>query len=159
MTPQPLAVNGTLTDVHRILVPCDGSDICFGALELACDVARRTGGQVYAVHVIVVRRSLPIDDPMVVESRRGNEILARAEGIGAKLGMKVDTELLQARDAGSSIIDEAENLAVDAIFLGLELKERIGEPTVGAKIDHLLREAPCQVWIFRDKLEAEVRSR
>jgi len=137
------------------LVPCDGSEVAFSALALACDIAHRNGGSVYAVHVIVVRRSLAIDDPMVVESKRGNAILARAEAIGQAMGQKIETELLQARDAGSSIVDEADNLAVDAIFLGLELKERIGEPTVGAKIDHLLREAQCQVWIFRDTLAEE----
>ncbi|HLZ69745.1 MAG TPA: universal stress protein [Dehalococcoidia bacterium] len=155
MPAQPLPGTDALLHPRRMLVPCDGSEVAFSALALACDIANRTGGQVFAVHVIVVRRSLPIDDPMVAESKRGNEILTRAEEIGKAMGQNVETELLQARDAGNSIIDEAENLAVDAIFLGLELKERIGEPTVGAKIDHLLREAPCQVWIFRDTLANE----
>ena len=145
---------GALLNVRRILVPCDGSDIAFSALALACDVAHRNKGRVYACHVIVVKRSLPLDADMVPETTRGNEILARAEAIGASLGQSVEAELLQARDASTSIVDEAENLGVDAIFLGLELKERIGEPTVGAKIDHLLREARCQVWIFRDTLPA-----
>src|SRR5437762_2457142 len=143
---------GSLLNVRRILVPCDGSDTAYAALALACDVAHRNKGQVYACHVIVVKRALPLDADMVPETRRGNEVLSHAEEIGNALGQSVETELLQARDASSSIVDEADNLGVDAIFLGLELKERIGEPTVGAKIDHLLREAKCQVWIFRDTL-------
>lgn len=146
-----------LLNTRNILVPCDGSDICFSALALACDVAHHNAGRVYAVHVIVVRRSLPLDAEMVAETRRGNDILTRAERIGAAIGQGVETELLQARDAGSSIVDEASNLGVDAIFLGLELKERIAEPTVGAKIDHLLQQAQCQVWIFRDTLADEDR--
>jgi nucleotide-binding universal stress UspA family protein len=150
---------GALLDLHRILVPCDGSEIAFGALALACDVAKRNHGQVYAVHVIVVKRSLPLDAEMAPETSRGNTILTRSEEIGETLGVSVQTELLQARDAGTSIVDEAANLGVDAIFLGLELKERIGEPTVGSKIDHLLREAQCQVWIFRDTLAAESAER
>jgi len=146
---------GALIKARRILVPCDGSAICYSALALACDVAKRNRGQVYAVHVILVRRALPLDAEMALETRRGNDILAKAEAIGHALGQPVETELLQARDTSSSIVDEAENLGVDAIFLGLELKERLGEPTVGAKIDHLIREAPCQVWIFRDTLVNE----
>lgn len=145
---------GTLLNVRNILVPCDGSAICFSALALACDIAQRNKGRVYAVHVIVVKRSLPLDADMVAETRRGNDILTKAEEIAEGLGQRIETELLQARDAGSSIVDEAGNLGVDAIFLGLELKERIGEPTVGAKIDHLLQQAQCQVWIFRDTLSA-----
>ncbi|MHB8578084.1 MAG: universal stress protein [Dehalococcoidia bacterium] len=143
---------GALLNARRILVPCDGSEIAFSALALACDVAHRNKGRVYACHVIVVKRSLPLDADMVQETTRANGILARAEAIGSALEQPVETELLQARDAGTSIVDEADNLGADAIFLGLELKERLGEPTVGAKIDHLLREAKCQVWIFRDTL-------
>jgi nucleotide-binding universal stress UspA family protein len=152
--PLPAEVQSLLS-VRRILVPCDGSEVAFAALALACDVAKRNGGQVYAVHVIIVRRSLPLDAEMGPETARGNSILARAESIGKQLGIDVQSELLQARDAGTSIVDEAADLDVDAIFLGLELKERIGEPTVGSKIDHLLREAQCQVWIFRDTLARE----
>jgi len=152
MQAHPPADAAALLNVRRILVPCDGSQIAFAALALACDVAGRNQGEVFVCHVIVVKRALPIDDPMVAASQRGNAILARAEEIGKSLGQKVETELLQARDAGTSIVDEAENLQVDAIFLGLELKERIGEPTVGAKIEHLLLQARCQVWIFRDTL-------
>jgi nucleotide-binding universal stress UspA family protein len=146
---------GALLNARRILVPCDGSAIAYSALSLACDVAQRNKGRVYAVHVIVVKRALPLDAEMVVETRRGNEILERAEEIATATGLKIETELLQARDTGTSIVDEADNLGVDAIFLGLELKERIGEPTVGTKIDHLLREAKCQVWIFRDTLSPD----
>jgi nucleotide-binding universal stress UspA family protein len=159
MAAPPPAGTGALLSVRRILVPCDGSDIAYAALALACDVAKQNRGEVFAVHVIVVRRALPLDAEMTPETDRGNAILTRAEEIGAALGQTVQTELLQARDAGSSIVDEAANLGVDAIFLGLELKERIGEPTVGSKIDHLLREAQCQVWIFRDTLAPDGQER
>lgn len=146
---------GVLVNIRDILVPCDGSAISYSALALACDVAHRNKGQVYAVHVIVVKRSLPLDADMVAETRRGNDILEKAEQIGAASGQLVQTELLQARDTGTSIADEAGNLGVDAIFIGLELKERIAEPTVGVKIDHLLQQARCQVWIFRDAMPAD----
>jgi len=147
----PAGVDALLS-VQRILVPCDGSEVAFAALSLACDVAKRNGGRVNAVHVISVKRSLPLDAEMVPESRRGNGILALAEQIGSAAGVSIQSELLQARDTGAAIVDEAGHLGVDAIFIGLELKERIGEPTVGAKIDYLLRHAECQVWIFRDTL-------
>ena len=131
MAPQIPANAGALMGPSRILVPCDGSDIAFSALALACDVARRNKGRVYAAHVIVVRRSLPLDAELGPETRRGNEILARAEAIGSQMEASVETELIQARDAAASIVDEANNLGVEAIFLGLELKDRIGEPTIG----------------------------
>src|SRR5579884_1484041 len=104
--PLPAEVQSLLS-VRRILVPCDGSEVAFAALALACDVAKRNGGQVYAVHVIIVRRSLPLDAEMGPETARGNSILARAESIGKQLGIDVQSELLQARDAGTSIVDEA----------------------------------------------------
>src|SRR3954465_8311504 len=110
---------GALLNARRILVPCDGSEVAFAALALACDVAKRNDGQVYACHVIVVKRSLPLDAEMGPETSRGNAILTRAEQIGEAIGTSVQTELLQARDAGTSIVDEAANLGVDAIFLGL----------------------------------------
>ncbi|GAG52147.1 unnamed protein product, partial [marine sediment metagenome] len=65
--------------VKEILVPVDGSQAGLEALALACLLARRNKGRVYAVYVIEVARTLPLDADLSPEAREGEEVLARAE--------------------------------------------------------------------------------
>ena len=45
----------------RILVPIKGNPSDVEVLELACEIAQRSKAQVYAIHVIEVKRTLPLD--------------------------------------------------------------------------------------------------
>src|SRR3989337_2151076 len=93
------------------------------ALALACLLAKRNKGKVYAVYVIEVARTLPLDADLSPEAREGEEILARAEQVADALDFEVTGELLQARDAGHAIVDEAiqrgeERDAVKVLIMG-----------------------------------------
>jgi nucleotide-binding universal stress UspA family protein len=57
-----------------LLVPVNGSEASMMAVEFACSIARRARGKVHVVHVIEVRRALPLDADLTVEAQRGEEI-------------------------------------------------------------------------------------
>jgi len=135
--------------LRQILVPVDGSQASLGALALACFLARRNRGTVYAVYVIEVARTLPLDAELVPEAQRGEEILAQAEQVAASLDYQVAGELLQARDAGHAIVDEAIEREVDGIVLGIGYKRPLGEVQLGHTAQYILRNAPCQVILCR----------
>ena len=46
---------------YRILVAVDGGDADKDAIQLACRLARETKGKVFVVHIIEVKRSLPLN--------------------------------------------------------------------------------------------------
>ena len=69
-------------DFHNILVPVAGARADEGAIELACRlVNQKNGSRIFAVHVIPVERSLPLDAEIKSEIGRAETILAHIEGI------------------------------------------------------------------------------
>ena len=108
-----------LGDIDCYLVPVDGSDAAYSALAMACDVARRRKAKVVALHVIEVPRSLPLEADLAPEAAHGEEILTRAETIADEHDIQLEGALVQARDAGQALVDEAADAEADAIVVGL----------------------------------------
>ena len=138
-----------LLDARQFLVPCDGSSAAYQALALACTEAKRNRGRVFVVHVIEVKRTLPLDAEMVPEAQRGEEILTEAEHIGDDLDVRIEGELLQAREAGHAIVDEAIERGIDVVVLGMTYRRPFGEFEIGRTTEFVMKHAPCQVWVFR----------
>ena len=132
-----------------ILVPVDGSPASLEALSLACNLARRPKGKVYCIHVIEVPRSLPLDADLGPEAARGEEILLQAEEAARSVDYGVEGELLQAREAGQALVDEAVSRGVELIIMGMEYRRPMGDFQMGRLPQYVLRNAPCEVWIIR----------
>ena len=130
-------------------MPVDGSQASLDALALACLLAKRNKGRVYAVYVVEVARTLPIDAELSPEDKVAEDVLARAEREADSLDYEITCELLQARDAGHAIVDEAVEREVDGIVLGIEYTRPSGEFEMGRTSQYVLRNAPCQVLIAR----------
>ena len=123
------------------------------AVALACDIARKNKGRIYAVHVIEVKRTLPLDAPMETEEAAGDEILAHAEDVAKKQGFEVEGEILHAREAGPAIVDEAIERQADLIVLGTGYDDLFGQYHLGRVVQYTLRNAPCEVWLCRHAVE------
>ena len=108
-----LAFTDPLSGVRSILVPVDGSPASMDAVTLACSIAKKNKGKVYAVHVIEVKRSLPLDAELSEEATNGEDVLIHAERVAHEADFKIEGELLQAREAGHAIVDEALERGVD----------------------------------------------
>jgi nucleotide-binding universal stress UspA family protein len=134
---------------RSILVPVDGSEASIMAVEFACTIAKRSRGKVHVVHVIEVRRSLPLDADLVAEAQRGEEILSQAEMAAKRQDFEVEGDLLQARDAGHAIVDEAVERQADVIILGVAYRKPFGEFELGKVPSHVLKTAQCQVILLR----------
>lgn len=142
MTTDPL-------QARSFLVPLDGSEAAYGALVSACDIARKTKASVAAVYVIEVPRSLPLDADLLAEGQRGEEILERAEKLAAAHDVRLEGDLLQARQAGHVIIDEAIERGADAIVIGLAYHRPYGQFQLGSLVEYVLEHAPGFVWLIR----------
>lgn len=141
-----------MPSANRILVPVNGNPTDREVVELACQVAKKAKAQVIAIYVIEVRRTLPLDVELPTETANGEEILERVERAAEDLDQEIQTELLQARDVGTTIVDEAIERGVDLIVMGITYKKRFGEFDLGKTTPYVLKNAPCRVWVVRERL-------
>jgi nucleotide-binding universal stress UspA family protein len=137
------------SEFNKILVPVVGSKADDEGIRLACRLAKKTKGNVWALYVITVRRTLPLDAELESEIRRGEEILNHAESVAETQECEIDTDLVQAREAGPTIIDEAVERDADLILMGVEYKRSFGQFNLGSTVPYVLRNAPCRVILYQ----------
>lgn len=137
-------------ELKTILVATSGNGADDEAVKLACNLAKKSKASVYVVYVIEVNRSLPLDAVIESEIVRAEGVLTSAEDIAADRDYEVETDLIQAREAGPAIVDEAMERDADLIVMGLTYKLRFGVFSLGSAIPHVLKEAPCRVLLCRD---------
>ncbi len=136
-----------------ILVPIVQSEASFDAVTVAATLAKPKKGQVYVVHIIEVNRSLPLNAELEAEARRGEQLVRRAEEVAASAaGHTVTGTLLQAREAGEAIVEEARDHGVDAIIMGVPNKRPGGTSQLGRTADYVLKHATCAVWVVRQSI-------
>jgi nucleotide-binding universal stress UspA family protein len=67
--------------------------------------------------------------------------------------LQIQADLLQARDVGPTIVDEARERGADLILLGVTYKKRFGEFDLGRTAPYVLKHAGCRVWVCRQPVE------
>jgi nucleotide-binding universal stress UspA family protein len=136
-------------NVSRILVPVTGTQADKEAVELACGLARQNKSQVRAIYIITLKRDLPLDAEIEPEIQKAENILGGMEEVARKAGCRLDTEVLQAREAGPAIINEAVEREIDLILLGIAYKMRFGEFSLGEVVPYVLKNSPCRVVLYQ----------
>jgi len=136
-------------EFHRILVPVAGTEADVETVELACRLARKEKAKILALHVIPIERSLPLDAELAGEVRKAENILTQAEKTALAEGCEIETDLLQARNAGPSIVDEAIERDIDLIIMGITYKRQFGQFSMGNITPYILKNAPCPVILYQ----------
>ena len=133
---------------QKILVPVIGTEADEEAIRLGCQLARKNKAKIWAVYVIAIKRSMPLDAEIEDEIRKSEDILDHMESIAEEEDYEVETDLLQARDAGPAIVDEAVEREVDLIVMGVAYTRRFGQFSLGSVVPYILRNAPCRVILY-----------
>src|SRR6266545_4997765 len=110
---------------RRILVPLAGASVDADVIRIAATLAKANHAEILAVHVIEVRWNMALDAVLEAETEKGEVLLEQASKIAAQAGAKIETELLQAREAASAIVDTARDRDVDLILLGMPYRRRL----------------------------------
>ncbi len=140
-------------EFHKILVPVAGTEADEEAMELANRLlAKKNSSKICAVYVISIERALPLDAEIESEIRKAEDILNHIESIAGEQGCKIETDLLQAREAGPAIVDEAIEREVDLILIGVTYKRRFGEFSLGDVVPYVLKNAPCRVIVYHQPI-------
>lgn len=140
---------------QTILVPVTASASSMEAVLIASTLAKSRRGKVLLVHVIEVTRSLPLNAELESDARRGEQVLRKAEAIATQAGAEAIPTLVQAREAGAAIVEEAHDSGVDAIILGIPFGEEGRAFRIGRTADFVLNNATCEVWVVRQSVAGD----
>ncbi len=142
--------------VKRILVPVEGANTDHDSVRVACLQTKRERAEILLLYVIEVRRTLPIDADLGPDLAQGERVLEDLQHLAQPLGCRVQTDLLQAREAGPAIVSEAIENQAELIVMGVPYKEKFGAFVVEPRALYVLQHAPCRVVLVREPLKQTV---
>ena len=99
---------------------------------------------------------MPLDADVAGRSEAVQRILDIAEETAEENHYSVEAVLLQARDVGAALVDEASERDADLLVLGLPYRKRFGgDFAIGSTIPYCLKNARCTVWVVREPIPEE----
>lgn len=125
-------------------------------VRLGAEYARTVKAELVAVHVVEIDWTLPLDADIAGRSETVQQVLDLAEAAAEQAKVTLEPVLLQARDVGAALVDEATERQADLLILGLPYRKRFGgDFEIGRTIPYVLKNAPCSVWVVRDPMTEE----
>ena len=141
---------------RRAVVALSGARTDRQIVTLAADIARAGRAEIVGVHVVEIDWTLPLDADVAGHDESAQRVLDIAEATAEAAHYQMETVLLQARDVGAAIVDEATERAADVVICGLPFRRRFGgDFAVGPTIPYILKNSPCAVWIIREAMPEE----
>jgi nucleotide-binding universal stress UspA family protein len=134
---------------NKILVPVSGAESDVETIKLACRLAKKDKGKVWAVSVVTIKRALPLDAEIESEIKKAEEILDKAETVAGEEDYQIESDVLQAREVGPAIVDEAVERGVSLILMGIVYKQRFGQFNMGSVVPYILQNSPCPVILYQ----------
>ena len=136
---------------HLALLGLNGGPTDGTIVRLALEAARGRSVRLVGVHVIEVDWSHSLTEDLASSSDVPQRILDGAEAMAEAARVTMATVLLQARDVGAALVDEAVQRGADLIVLGLPYRRRLGgDFEQGRTIPYVLANAPSAVWVVRE---------
>lgn len=150
-----------MSDTHapafrRAVLALNGGPSDARIVKLVAEHARHTKAELIAIHVVEIDWTLPLDADIAGRSEEVHRVLDTAESVAENYKVTLEPVLLQARDVGAAIVDEAMERGADLLVVGLPYRTRFGgEFAIGRTIPYILQNAPCAVWVVRDPMSEE----
>jgi nucleotide-binding universal stress UspA family protein len=135
----------------KILVPITGTEVDNEAMRLACRLGKKDKAKIWVVYVIAIKRSLPLEAEIESEITKAESILDHVERVAEEEDYEAETDVLQAREAGPAIVDEAVERGIDLILMGVPYKRRFGQFSLGTVVPYVLTNAPCRIILYHER--------
>ena len=141
---------------RRAVVALNGGPSDGRIVRLAAGVARQWKAKLVAVHVVEIDWTQPLDADVAGQSEEVQRVLDLAEETAEECNYVIEPVLLQARDVGAALVDEATEQEADILILGLPYRKRFGgDFAIGRTVPYVLKNAPCAVWVVREPMPEE----
>ncbi len=142
---------------RRAVIALNGGSTDARIVRLVAQLARAGQAELAAVHVVEIDWSLPLDADVAGGSEPAQQILDHAEAVAEESKVELEPVLLQARDVGAALVDEASERDADLLVLGLPYRKRFGgDFAIGRTIPYVLKNASCSVWVVREPIPEEM---
>ena len=113
----------------------------------ALRLAGERGARVVAVFPVVVPASLPMDEVDPEAEQVARRQLDEAEALGAQYGVPVIGRIIRTRNAGRTLVEEAEARGSEIIVLAAPGRAPNATRLFGDTVDYVLRHARCKVMV------------
>ena len=125
-------------------------------IRLVAELAKVNKADLIGVHIVEVDWSMPLDVDVAGRSEEIQQVLDLAESAAEAAGVTLESVLLQARDVGAALVDEALEREADLLVVGLAYRTKFGgDFAMGRTIPYVLKNAPCAVWVVREPIQEE----
>ena len=141
---------------RRAVIALSGGAADETVVRLALEFGRAAHAELIAIHVVELNWTQPLDADVAERSEEAQRVLDAAEGVAEAMHGKLEAVLVQARDVGAAIVDEAAARDADLLILGLPYRTRFGgDFAIGRAVPYALKNAPCAVWVVREPMGEE----
>ena len=143
--------------VKRAVLSLNGGPTDALVIECGTKLARADKSELVAIYVLEVDWRHDLDDDLEEQREEASRALDLAEGMAEKERVSLESQLLQARDVGAALVDEAVALDADAIVLGLPYRVRFGgDFALSQTVMYVFKNAPCRVFVVREPVARSV---
>jgi APA family basic amino acid/polyamine antiporter len=140
--------------IRKVLVPVTSVPMPGDSVQFAARIAKLHGAELTAMHVIEIPPSLPLDTFFPEKLALADSIMEQAQAIGREYEVPIQAQIKQARFAGETVVELAREGTYDLIILSDKprlLAAAPGLTTFGTTVEHVMKYAPCRVWLFTGK--------
>jgi nucleotide-binding universal stress UspA family protein len=138
----------------KILVPVDGSDISYRALDSALFLSERMGSKITAIHVIekvptvYIQSQKLLDEILETHKNESQKILDECSSIATKKGIAINTTLLEGNPA-STILEFSQTEKYEVIIIGSRGMGHFKELILGSVSSKVIHHSLCPVLLIK----------
>lgn len=138
----------------KILVPADGSDNFYRALEAALVFSEKLGSSISVVNVMEqvpithIESEKLLNELLEAYKKENQEILSKCSDIAHQKGITIKTVLLQGNPA-PVILDYIKKENFDLVIMGSLGMGKFKELILGSVSSKIMHHSPCAVMIIR----------
>jgi nucleotide-binding universal stress UspA family protein len=138
----------------KILVPADGSDNSYRALETALILSEKLGSNISVVNVMEqvpithIESEKLLSELLEAYKKENQEILSKCSDIARQKGITIKTILLQGNPA-PVILDYSKKENFDLVIMGSRGMGKFKELILGSVSSKIVHHSPCAIMIIR----------
>ena len=140
--------------LSSVLVQVTGAPSDSLVVRLACELLESRRSTLHLLYVIEVPRDTPLDAVVAGDSLVAEQVLEDMERAADRYNCIVEAHLVQARESGIAVVQEAVEKNVEAVVIGASVAESYGRFSLEQHVPYILRHAPCRVILSRDPIQA-----
>jgi nucleotide-binding universal stress UspA family protein len=138
----------------NILVPVDGSDNSYRALDAALLLSEKLGSDITVIHVMEevpithIGSEKMLNELLEAYKKENQDILLKCSEIANQRGLTIKTFLLQGNPA-SAILDYIKKEKFDLVIMGSRGLGKFKELILGSVSSKIVHHSPCAVLLIR----------